>query len=231
MRSSPRSPRAGAATGADDRRRPRALVAVLGHGDRVARRELDGVLLGAAGPAPSPGWPTAPPGLDLHSPDQPIDPPHRCDGIRRRATARGARGARRAVRACRGAPTSCANASRRGPSRRRRSPPTQSIGPALVGVDTVFDRPLDELEPVRSMRPTARPHGLFALRAAVGRTEVVYLGGLGGARGSRITSPHGRRSGEILRSSGVPAIEFRASIVIGSEARRSRWCALVEKLP
>ena len=48
----------------------------------------------------------------------------------------------------------------------------------------------------------------------------------------RSTSPRGRRSARILRESGVPTIEFRASIVIGSgSALFEMLRALVERLP
>ena len=61
--------------------------------------------------------------------------------------------------------------------------------------------------------------------------KVVYLGGLG--RGD--LSPHlasRQEVGEILRASGVPTIEFRASIVIGSGSASFEMIrALVEKLP
>ena len=61
--------------------------------------------------------------------------------------------------------------------------------------------------------------------------KVIYLGGLG--RGD--LSPHlasRQEVGEILRASGVPTIEFRASIVIGSGSASFEMIrALVEKLP
>ena len=61
--------------------------------------------------------------------------------------------------------------------------------------------------------------------------RIVYLGGLG----ARDLSPHlasRQEVGQILRSSGVPTIEFRASIVIGSgSASFETVRALVESLP
>jgi uncharacterized protein YbjT (DUF2867 family) len=69
-----------------------------------------------------------------------------------------------------------------------------------------------------------------ARRAQVGR--IVYLGGLG-AGGD--LSPHlasRQEVGRILRASGVPTLEFRASIVIGSgSASFETVRALVETLP
>ena len=71
-----------------------------------------------------------------------------------------------------------------------------------------------------------------AARAA-GVRRIVYLGGLGDEEGE--LSPHLRSRhevGSILRDSGVPAIEFRASIVIGSGSLSFEMLrALVERLP
>jgi uncharacterized protein YbjT (DUF2867 family) len=69
----------------------------------------------------------------------------------------------------------------------------------------------------------ARKHGV---------SRVIYLGGLG-VRG-RLSSHLASRQevGEILRQSGVPTVEFRASIIIGSGSLSFEMVrALVEKLP
>jgi len=67
----------------------------------------------------------------------------------------------------------------------------------------------------------------------VGVCRIIYLGGLGG--GGRSLSAHLRSRQEvagILRSSGVPTIEFRASIVIGSGSLSFEMIrALVQRLP
>jgi uncharacterized protein YbjT (DUF2867 family) len=108
----------------------------------------------------------------------------------------------------------------------------ETMAPALVGVDTVYylvhsmssSRPFDEVD-----RAAARAFGTAAREAGV--RKVVYLGGLG--RGE--LSPHlasRQEVGEILRASGVPTIELRASIVIGSGSASFEMIrALVEKLP
>lgn len=75
--------------------------------------------------------------------------------------------------------------------------------------------------------------GNFAQAAlGAGVRRIVYLGGLG--NGERL-SPHlasRQEVGAVLRSSGVPTIEFRASIVIGSgSASYELVRALVETLP
>lgn len=70
-----------------------------------------------------------------------------------------------------------------------------------------------------------------AKAAGVGR--IIYLGGLG--REDEDLSPHLRSRqevGRILRESGVPVIEFRASIVIGSGSLSFEMIrSLVERLP
>lgn len=79
-------------------------------------------------------------------------------------------------------------------------------------------------------RAAARNFAEAARSAGVGR--IIYLGGLGS--GDRL-SPHlasRQEVGAILRSSGVPTIEFRASIVIGSgSASYELVRALVETFP
>ena len=81
-------------------------------------------------------------------------------------------------------------------------------------------------------REAARNFGEAAKKAGVER--VVYLGGLGSS-GSGELSEHlrsRRETGEILRASGVPLVEFRASIVIGAGSSSFEMIrALVERLP
>ncbi len=67
---------------------------------------------------------------------------------------------------------------------------------------------------------------------AAGVKRIIYLGGLGS--GSELSAHLRSRQevGRILRESGVPTIEFRASIVIGSGSASFEMIrALVEKLP
>jgi uncharacterized protein YbjT (DUF2867 family) len=79
-------------------------------------------------------------------------------------------------------------------------------------------------------RRSARNFAVNAQRAGVQR--IVYLGGL--AQGSDL-SPHMRsraETGDALRSTGVPVIEFRASVIIGSGSASFEMIrALVDKLP
>jgi uncharacterized protein YbjT (DUF2867 family) len=66
-----------------------------------------------------------------------------------------------------------------------------------------------------------------------GVRRIIYLGGLGNRLGK--LSPHLRSRqevGEILRQSGVPVLEFRASVVLGSGSLSFEMIrALVERLP
>lgn len=79
-------------------------------------------------------------------------------------------------------------------------------------------------------RRAAENFARAAREAGVGR--IVYLGGLGREPG---LSPHLRSRqevGRVLRKSGVPTVEFRASIIIGSGSLSFEMIrALVEKLP
>ena len=79
-------------------------------------------------------------------------------------------------------------------------------------------------------RKAAKAFSSAAREAGVGR--IVYLGGLGS--GARLSGHLRSRQevGRILRGSGVPTIEFRASIIIGSGSLSFEMIrSLVEKLP
>jgi uncharacterized protein YbjT (DUF2867 family) len=75
--------------------------------------------------------------------------------------------------------------------------------------------------------------GLAEAARREGVRRIIYLGGLG--RATPDLSPHLRSRhevGELLRSTGVPVIEFRASIIIGSGSLSFEIIrALVERLP
>jgi uncharacterized protein YbjT (DUF2867 family) len=128
--------------------------------------------------------------------------------------------------------------------RRRAHPPTEivegdvrdpaSLSRVMAGVDVAVYL-------VHSMgsagsfeqadREAARSFGAAA--AAAGVRRIVYLGGLGDGRDD--LSPHlrsRRETGEVLRESGVPVIELRASIVIGAGSLSFEMVrSLVERLP
>jgi len=69
--------------------------------------------------------------------------------------------------------------------------------------------------------------------AAAGVSRIVYLGGLADDSGALSTHLQSRaETGDLLRASGVPVIEFRASIVIGDGSLSFAMIqALVERLP
>ena len=112
-----------------------------------------------------------------------------------------------------------------------------SLGPALDGVHIAYYL-------VHSMgargdfaeqdRLAARTFGEAARRAGIRR--IIYLGGLGedDADGARLS--HHLRSrqetGDVLRESGIPVIEFRASVILGSGSLSFELIrALTERLP
>ena len=78
-------------------------------------------------------------------------------------------------------------------------------------------------------RRAARIFGKAAAAAGVGR--IVYLGGLGAGHLSAHLASR-QETGDVLRESGVPLVELRASIVIGSGSLSFEMIrALVERLP
>jgi uncharacterized protein YbjT (DUF2867 family) len=104
---------------------------------------------------------------------------------------------------------------------------------ALEGVDTAYflihamatprDFAREECEGARSFAEAAR---------AAGVRRIVYLGGLGsdGHLSTHLASRH--EVGRILRNSGVPTIELRASVILGSGSLSFELVrALVERLP
>jgi uncharacterized protein YbjT (DUF2867 family) len=109
-----------------------------------------------------------------------------------------------------------------------------SLEPALRGVDVAYYL-------VHSMgsagsfedadRQAARNFGEAAKAAGVSR--IIYLGGLGNteeALSAHLRSRH--EVGNVLRESGVPVLEFRASIIIGSGSLSFEMIrSLVERLP
>ena len=109
-----------------------------------------------------------------------------------------------------------------------------SLDRALAGIDVAYylvhsmGAHGDYLE---KDRVAARNFGNAARQAGVRR--IVYLGGL--ATGDEVFSKHLKsriETGEVLRECGVPVVEFRASVVIGSGSLSFELIrALVERLP
>jgi len=80
----------------------------------------------------------------------------------------------------------------------------------------------------------AAAHNFGQAARAAGVRRIVYLGGLGASEEAEL-SEHLRsrqQTGDVLRASGVPVVELRASIVIGSGSLSYEMVrALVERLP
>ncbi|MDX1983415.1 MAG: DUF2867 domain-containing protein, partial [Bryobacteraceae bacterium] len=92
-----------------------------------------------------------------------------------------------------------------------------SLSGALEGVDTAYylvHSMADHGDFAAQERRGAR--NFAAAARAAGIRRIVYLGGLGGDGELSDHLASRKEVGEILRSSGVPTIEFRASIIIGS---------------
>jgi uncharacterized protein YbjT (DUF2867 family) len=108
-----------------------------------------------------------------------------------------------------------------------------SLAPALAGVGTAYY--LVHSIGAGSSFSSADREGAenFAAAARASRVRrIVYLGGLGNGGGLSAHLASRQEVGEILRGSGVPTVEFRASIVIGSGSASFEIVrALVERLP
>lgn len=110
----------------------------------------------------------------------------------------------------------------------------ETLHPALEGVDTAFYL-VHALSAGGDFEATelagARNFGAAAQKAGVRR--IIYLGGLGDPHATE--SPHMRSRhavGEALRDSGVPVLEFRASVIIGSGSLSFELIrSLVRRLP
>ncbi len=110
----------------------------------------------------------------------------------------------------------------------------ESLKAALQGIDTAYylihsmgeDDDFEELD-----RQAAENFSKACQQSGV--KKIIYLGGLG--HSAHELSKHLRsrqEMGDILRSSGVPVLEFRASIIIGSGSLSFEMIrALVERLP
>jgi uncharacterized protein YbjT (DUF2867 family) len=108
-----------------------------------------------------------------------------------------------------------------------------SIARALAGVETAFYLVHSMAAGSSYAREDRDAAQNFARAArAAGVRRIIYLGALG--RGDQLSTHLASRQevGRILRESGVPAIEFRASVVLGSGSLSFDLIrALVEKLP
>lgn len=108
-----------------------------------------------------------------------------------------------------------------------------SLATALDGVGTAFYL-VHSMDSTDSFAEADRTGALNFARAArtAGVRRIIYLGGLGG--GDQLSSHLDSRQevGQILRESGVPTTEFRASIILGSGSVSFEMIrSLVETLP
>jgi uncharacterized protein YbjT (DUF2867 family) len=109
----------------------------------------------------------------------------------------------------------------------------ESLSAALAGVHTAYYL-VHSLGGKGSFESNdRRAAGQFGRAAAqAGVRRIIYFGGLGKGPGLSAHLASRQEVGEILRSSGVPTMEFRASIVIGSGSLSFEMVrALVQRLP
>ena len=109
-----------------------------------------------------------------------------------------------------------------------------SLDRALAGIDSAYylvHSMGSAPDYVAADRRAAGNFGRAAARAGVRR--IVYLGGLSDHSDALSTHLKSRaETGDVLRASGVPVIEFRASVVIGAGSLSFMMIqALVERLP
>ncbi|BDE06587.1 NAD(P)-dependent oxidoreductase [Vulcanimicrobium alpinum] len=112
-----------------------------------------------------------------------------------------------------------------------------SVRAAMTGCDTAYylvHSMSDDRHDFRQRdRDAARRFGAHA--RAAGLARIIYLGGLGEERPRRALSKHLRSRhevGEELRAGGVPVIEFRAAIIVGSGSISFEMLRyLTERLP
>jgi uncharacterized protein YbjT (DUF2867 family) len=108
----------------------------------------------------------------------------------------------------------------------------ETLGAALEGVDTAYYLVHSMTSRTSFAQADRKAATAFARAAeAQGVRRIVYLGGLGsGDRSEHLESR--QEVGKILRASGVPTIEFQASVVIGSGSTSFDMLrALVDRLP
>ena len=109
-----------------------------------------------------------------------------------------------------------------------------SVRSAMAGVDTAYYlvHSMGSTESFEEQDRTAAQNFTDAARDA-GVRRIIYLGGLGHSADKLSAHLRSRHEvGEVLRSTGVPVVEFRASVVIGSGSLSFEMIrALVERLP
>jgi uncharacterized protein YbjT (DUF2867 family) len=109
----------------------------------------------------------------------------------------------------------------------------ETVAPAFQGVHTAYYLVHSMASGGDFEEEDRRAAQSFATAARqAGAERIIYLGGLGSGSGLSTHLASRQEVGRILRESGVPAIEFRASIIIGSGSLSFEMIrALVDKLP
>ena len=108
-----------------------------------------------------------------------------------------------------------------------------SLTPSMVGVHTAYYL-VHSMASANSFEEEDRlaAHAFAVAARDAGVRRIIYLGGLGSSSELSAHLRSRQEVGRILRESGVPTIEFRAAIVIGSGSASFEMIrALVEKLP
>ncbi len=109
-----------------------------------------------------------------------------------------------------------------------------SIRAAMAGIDSAYYlvHSMGSTQSFEEQDRIAAQNFANAARES-GVTRIIYLGGLGHSSDQLSAHLRSRQQvGEILKSTGVPVIEFRASVVIGSGSLSFEMIrALVERLP
>ena len=110
----------------------------------------------------------------------------------------------------------------------------ESLAPGDAGVHTAYYL-VHSMGAARDFEAQDRQAAENFARAAraAGVQRIIYLGGLGDPSAQLSAHLRSRQEvGEILRGAGVPVIEFRASIILGSGSLSFEMIrALVERLP
>jgi uncharacterized protein YbjT (DUF2867 family) len=109
-----------------------------------------------------------------------------------------------------------------------------SLTPALAGIEVAYYlvHAMGSRGGFEAEDRQAAQHFADAARQA-GVRRIIYLGGLGDSRQPLSSHLRSRQEvGELLRTSGVPVIEFRAAVIIGAGSLSFELIrALVERLP
>ena len=109
-----------------------------------------------------------------------------------------------------------------------------SLHDAFAGIDTAcyMVHSMGSEAPISKHSDRSAAHNFGAAARAAGVRRIVYVGGLGSSSGLSRHLRSRQETGDVLRASGVPVIEFRSGIVLGAGSLSFELIrALVERLP